>query len=63
MPESIHKAEFGSPERPLKIGELEIPAYVLEDGTRVLVHTGMIKALGMVVGGQDGSEKRPCARG
>ena len=44
-------AIFGSPERPLKIGKQEIPAYVLEDGTRVLVQRGMMMALGMAIGG------------
>lgn len=54
----MHKAEFGSPERPLKIGGesgLEIPCYVLDDGTRVLVQTGMVKALGMSHGGSGGT--------
>lgn len=51
MTDKTHKAEYGSPDRPLKIGNLEIPCYVLEDGTRVLVQRGMIKALGMSYGG------------
>ena len=41
----ILKAVWGSPEKPLKIGNLEIPAYVLEDGTRVLSGRGMQTAL------------------
>jgi hypothetical protein len=40
------KAEFGSPERPIRIGDIEIPCYVLEDGTRVLARAGVIKAIG-----------------
>lgn len=51
MTEKITKAIYGAPERPLKIGNVEIPAYVLEDGTRVLVQRGMITALGMAIGG------------
>jgi P63C domain len=44
--EKILKALWGSPDRPLKIGDhLEIPAYVLENGTRVLSGRGMQTAL------------------
>ncbi len=46
----ILKVIYGAPDRPLKIGELEIPCYVLEDEKRVLVQTGLIKALGMSPG-------------
>jgi len=42
----VLKAICGAPDRPLKIGEIEIPAYVLEDGTRVLSRIGMIRAIG-----------------
>ena len=34
-----------------KIGDIEIPCYVLEDGKRVIVQRGLYKALGMQVGG------------
>jgi hypothetical protein len=47
----VPKAMFGSPDRPLRIGNLEIPCYVLEDGRRVLVQTGMINSLGISPGG------------
>ena len=30
------KAKYGSVDKPLKIGDIEIPCYVLEDGTRIL---------------------------
>ena len=50
MPKQIVKAEYGSPDRPLKIGDTEIPCYVLEDGRRVLVQTGMLTALDMSQG-------------
>lgn len=44
------KATHGSPDRPLRIGGLEIPCYVLEDGRRVLVQRGMMTALDMKQG-------------
>ena len=56
MDEIIKKAVYGSPDRPLKIGNVEIPAYVLEDGVRVLSQRSMINALGMAIGG---GTKRP----
>lgn len=40
------QAVCGSPERPLRIGDQEIPCYVLEDGTRVLTQGGFLEALG-----------------
>ena len=43
--QKILKALWGSPDRPLRIGDLEIPAYVLENGTRVLCGGGMQTAL------------------
>ena len=47
----IPKATFGASDRPLRIGNIEIPCYVLEDGRRVLVQNAMINALGMARGG------------
>jgi hypothetical protein len=46
----VPKAICGSPDRPLKIGELEIPCYVLDDGRRVITQGGMISALSMSPG-------------
>jgi hypothetical protein len=43
----VPKADFGSPDRPLRIGDLEIPCYVLDDGRSVLTQTGMLAALKM----------------
>lgn len=40
------RAICGSPDRPLKIGPVEIEAYVLEDGTRVLSQRQFLEALG-----------------
>src|SRR5215217_8066721 len=36
----------GSPDQPLRIGDIEIECYVLEDGTRVLTQAGFLEALG-----------------
>lgn len=51
MTEKILMAEYGSPDKPLKIGNLEIPCYVLEDGTRVVSERGVTKGLGGKRGG------------
>ena len=45
------KATHGSANHPLKIGDAELPCYVLEDGTRVLSQGGFTGALGMARGG------------
>ena len=51
-PDASHllKATHGSPDRPLKIGDVTIPCYVLEDGTRVLTQRGLVAGLGMKYG-------------
>ena len=36
----------GAPDRPLIIGDIEIPCYVLEDETRVLSQEGFLEAIG-----------------
>jgi len=48
------RATHGSSDRPLKIGDVEIPCYVLEDGTRVLSQRGLLKGLGMAKGSVQG---------
>src|SRR5947209_13278221 len=48
--QSIVQAIHGSADHPLKIADLEIPCYVLEDGRRVLIRTAIIKALNMSEG-------------
>lgn len=52
------QATHGSPDRPLRIGNLEIPCFVLEDGRRVLAQRGMITALGMIPGGSSHGQDR-----
>ena len=44
------KTIAGAPDRPLIIGDIEIPCYVLEGETRVLAQRGMISSLGMARG-------------
>jgi hypothetical protein len=48
---AVAQATHGSPDRPLRIGDTEIPCYVLADGRRVLAQSGLIRALGMSYGG------------
>jgi hypothetical protein len=52
------KAKYGSPDRPLKIGEIEIPCYVLDNELRVVVQSGMLRALGMSQSGGSGQMHR-----
>jgi hypothetical protein len=52
------KATHGSDDHPLKIGAIEIPCYVLEDGTRVLSQRGVVGALGMRYGSRAGGADR-----
>lgn len=48
---NLPRAIYGNDDSPLKIGEMEIPCYVLEDERRVLITGGMQDALGMARGG------------
>lgn len=50
MTKDIPKSICGSPDRPLRFGDIEIPCYVLEDEKRVLVQRGMMTALDMKQG-------------
>ena len=45
--EKILKAKWGSPDKPLIIGNRSIQCYVLEDGTRVLSGRGTQEAVGL----------------
>jgi hypothetical protein len=53
--QKIPQATHGSPDRPLRIGSIEIPCYVLDTGQRMVVQSGMIRALGMSHGGSGNS--------
>lgn len=50
----ILKATHGSTDKPLRIGDIEIPCWVLENGTRVVSQRGLNKSLGVSVGGPKG---------
>jgi hypothetical protein len=43
----IYKVIAGSPTKLMKLGDTEIECYVLDNGVRVLSHTGMQRALGL----------------
>ena len=51
----LPKATHGSADRPLRIGNAEIPCYVLEDGTRVLSQRGTLGGLRLSRGSASGS--------
>ena len=46
----IKRATHGSDDHPIRIGDIEIPCYVLEDETRVLSLRGMLGGLNMSLG-------------
>lgn len=48
----------GTPDKPLRIGDIEIPCYVLEDETRVLVQRGLQTGIGMSTSGGSGGAQR-----
>lgn len=48
----------GSPDRPLKLGDVKIPCYVLSDRRRVLVQRGLQSSIGMSTsGGSSGAQR------
>ena len=51
MSEKALKVIAGAPDRPLRIGDIEIPCYVLEDEARVLSQRGLQSAIGLSVSG------------
>jgi hypothetical protein len=48
---SIPKAEFGSGQTPLKIAEIELDCFVLNNSQRVISQRGMFRGLGVTRGG------------
>lgn len=48
---ALPRALYGADDRPLRIGEMEIPCYVLDDERRVLTIKGMLGAMNMAQGG------------
>jgi hypothetical protein len=55
--DDVRQATHGTDDHPLKIGEIEIPCYVLDDETRVLSQRGVIGGLGMSGGGGGGADR------
>lgn len=55
---TVLRATHGSADHPLKIGDVEIPCYVLEDGTRVLSQRGLQTGIGMSISGGSFGEQR-----
>ena len=56
---SIPKAEFGSAETPLTIGEFEFDCFVLNNSMRVISQRGMFRGLGVARGGSGRDESGP----
>ena len=54
MTDTPHKTIAGAPDRPLIIGSIEIPCYVLEDETRVLSQRGVFSSVNATRGGPRG---------
>ncbi|SIR00547.1 hypothetical protein SAMN05920897_12311 [Alkalispirochaeta americana] len=50
MVEEMLRAKHGDPNNPLRIGDIEIECYVLENEQRVLVSSGLSKALNLQTG-------------
>jgi len=51
-------AKYGAPDRPLRIGAIEIPCYVLADGRRVLAQRGLQSGIGLSESGGKGGARR-----
>lgn len=58
---ALPMATHGSAEHPLRIGDIEIPCYVLSDGTRVLSQRGFIEGIGMSLGSSRTGDARHIA--
>lgn len=54
----VKEVTHGSDDHPLRIGEIEIPCYVLEDDTRVLSQRGLQTGIGMSMSGGTGGAHR-----
>src|SRR3954463_1314484 len=56
--DALLQATHGSPDHPLRIGDIEIPCFVLEDGTRVVTQRGLQTGIGMSTSGGIGGPNR-----
>lgn len=45
------KATFGAADKPIRIADIEVPCYILEDGRRVITMNGMLDTFAMARGG------------
>jgi hypothetical protein len=54
-------AKYGAADRPLRIGSIEIPCYVLGDGRRVLAQRGLQGGIGLSESGGSGGARRLAA--
>lgn len=54
-------AKYGAIDRPLTIGDVQIPCYVLADGTRVLAQRGLHSGIGLSEGGGKGGSRKMAA--
>jgi len=55
---SLPKATHGSSDHPLRIGDVELACYVLDDETRLLSQRGLQRGIGMSTGGGAAGEQR-----
>lgn len=58
MADKVLKVIAGAPDKPLRIGDIEIPCYVLEGEKRVLVQRGVLDGLDMARGTGGGAGDR-----
>jgi hypothetical protein len=56
--DAVLNATHGSVDHPLKIGDIEIPCYVLENGARVLALRGLYQGVGLSLGGGQGGVRK-----
>lgn len=56
--DDLPRATHGSPDKPIRIGDIEIQCYVLPDETRVLSQGALYLALGMSQGGGKGGVRK-----
>jgi hypothetical protein len=54
----VKKATHGSSDKPLRLGDVEIPCYVLDDETRVLSQRGLQAGVGLSEGGGKSGARR-----
>jgi P63C domain-containing protein len=51
-------AKYGAADRPVRIGPVDIPCYVLDDGTRLLAQRGLQGGIGLSLGGGKSGARR-----